>query len=53
MSVHTCLHLLSSIMLMLPGNKSRGKSATAWLDNISDWAGLRGNELIQATENSE
>ena len=36
---------------LVPGKRSRGKPATAWIDNISEWTGLRGAQLVQATRN--
>jgi hypothetical protein len=36
---------------LVPGKRSRGKPATAWIDNISEWTGLRGVQLVQATRN--
>src|SRR6188508_3725614 len=31
---------------LVPGKRSRGKPATAWIDNISEWTGLRGVQLV-------
>ena len=38
---------------LVPGIRSRGRPATAWIDNILDWAGLHGAELIHATQDRE
>ena len=38
---------------LVPGIRSRGRPATAWIDNILYWTGLHGAELIKATQNRE
>jgi len=38
---------------LVPGSRSRGRPATAWIDNISDWTGLRGAGLMQAARDRE
>src|SRR5688572_9860172 len=34
---------------LVSGNRSRGRPATAWIDNIVEWTGLRGAQFVQGT----
>ena len=38
---------------LVPGNRSRGRPAMAWIDNIADWTGMGGAQLVQETKNRE
>ena len=33
---------------LVPGNRSRGRPAMAWIDNIVEWTGMGGTQLVQA-----
>src|SRR5437899_1065228 len=35
---------------LVPGNRSRGRPAMAWIDNIMEWTGMGGAQLVQATK---
>ena len=37
----------------MPGARRRGRSRTAWMDNIKTWAGLSAEESIRTTEDSD
>lgn len=34
---------------LVPGNRNKGKPRTAWLDNIANWTGLTGAQMLQMT----
>ena len=38
---------------LVPGGRSRGRPAMAWIDNITDWTGMRSAQLVQAAYNRE
>ena len=38
---------------LVPGNRSRGRPAMAWIDNIFEWTGLKGSEMTQSAKNRE
>ena len=33
---------------LVPGTRSRGRPRTAWIDNIIDWSGLKGTQMLNA-----
>ena len=35
---------------LVPGNRSRGRPAMAWIDNIVKWTSMGGTQLVQATK---
>ena len=36
---------------LVPGNRSRGRPAMAWIDNIAEWTGMGGAQLVQGKKN--
>ena len=36
---------------LVPGIRSRGRPAMAWIDNIAEWTGMGGAQLVQGKKN--